>query len=42
MPTYSLILPAHNEEGVIVALVARLSAVMDALDGLSLMEGPRI
>jgi dolichol-phosphate mannosyltransferase len=33
MPTYSLILPAHNEEGVIVELVARLSAVMDALDG---------
>ena len=33
MPTYSLVVPAHNEEGVIEELVARLTVVMDALDG---------
>lgn len=33
MPTYSLVVPAHNEEGVIAELVARLKSVMDALDG---------
>src|SRR3954469_20413919 len=33
MPTYSLVVPAHNEEGVIEELVARLVEVMDALDG---------
>ena len=32
MPTYSLVVPAHNEEGVIRELVARLAEVMDALD----------
>lgn len=32
MPTYSLIVPAHNEEAVIGELVARLTEVMDALD----------
>jgi glycosyltransferase involved in cell wall biosynthesis len=32
-PTYSLVVPAHNEERVIEELVARLSEVMDALDG---------
>src|SRR5690348_1735113 len=32
-PTYSLIVPAHDEEEVILELAARLSAVMDALDG---------
>src|SRR5437762_887898 len=32
MPTYSLVVPAHNEEGVIAELVARLGVVMDALD----------
>jgi glycosyltransferase involved in cell wall biosynthesis len=32
-PTYSLVVPAHNEEGVIQELAARLSNVMDALDG---------
>jgi glycosyltransferase involved in cell wall biosynthesis len=31
-PTYSLVVPAFNEEGVIAELVARLAAVMDALD----------
>ena len=31
-PTYSLVIPAHNEEGVMKELIARLSAVMDALD----------
>ena len=33
MPTYSLVVPAFNEEGVIDELVARLTQVMDALDG---------
>jgi polyisoprenyl-phosphate glycosyltransferase len=33
MPTYSLVLPAYNEEGVIDELVAHLAGVMDALDG---------
>ena len=33
MPTYSLVVPAYNEEGVIEELVARLGALMDALDG---------
>ena len=33
MPTYSLVIPAHNEEGVIPELAARLMEVMDALDG---------
>jgi polyisoprenyl-phosphate glycosyltransferase len=33
VPTYSLVVPAHNEEGVIEELVARLTKVMDALDG---------
>jgi dolichol-phosphate mannosyltransferase len=32
-PTYSLVVPAHNEEGVIKELVARLGEVMDSLDG---------
>jgi glycosyltransferase involved in cell wall biosynthesis len=32
-PTYSLVVPAHDEEGVIEELVARLTEVMDALDG---------
>src|SRR4051812_27302088 len=32
-PTYSLVIPAHNEERVIPELVARLTDVMDALDG---------
>jgi dolichol-phosphate mannosyltransferase len=33
VPTYSLVIPANNEEGVINELVARLVEVMDALDG---------
>jgi polyisoprenyl-phosphate glycosyltransferase len=33
VPTYSLVVPAYNEEGVIEELAARLSEVMDALDG---------
>ena len=33
MPTYSLVVPAYNEEGVIQELVAHLGGVMDALDG---------
>src|SRR5690242_12643179 len=33
MPTYSLVVPAYNEEGVISQLVSHLSTVMDALDG---------
>src|SRR5919204_2092727 len=33
MPTYSLVVPAHNEEGVIEELAARLVELMDALDG---------
>ena len=33
MPTYSLVVPAHNEEGAVEELAARLGAVMDALDG---------
>jgi polyisoprenyl-phosphate glycosyltransferase len=33
LPTYSLVIPAHNEEGVMPELAVRLSKVMDALDG---------
>ena len=33
MPTYSLVIPAHTEEGVIEELALRLGEVMDALDG---------
>src|SRR6187551_1258186 len=33
MPTYSLVIPAYNEEGVMPELAARLVEVMDALDG---------
>jgi polyisoprenyl-phosphate glycosyltransferase len=33
VPTYSLVVPAYNEEGVIGELVSRLRGVMDALDG---------
>ncbi len=33
MPTYSLVVPAHNEEDVIEELVARLGTVMESLDG---------
>jgi glycosyltransferase involved in cell wall biosynthesis len=33
VPTYSLVVPAHNEEGVVEELVARLTVVMNALDG---------
>jgi polyisoprenyl-phosphate glycosyltransferase len=33
MPTYSLVVPAHDEEGAIAELVARLIKVMDVLDG---------
>lgn len=32
MPTYSLVVPAHNEEAVIAELAARLTDVMDRLD----------
>src|SRR6187551_2470552 len=32
MPTYSLVIPAYNEEGVMPELAARLAEVMDALD----------
>jgi dolichol-phosphate mannosyltransferase len=32
-PTYSLVIPAHNEEAVLPALAARLGEVMDSLDG---------
>jgi len=33
VPTYSLVVPAYNEEGVIQELAAHLVQVMDALDG---------
>jgi polyisoprenyl-phosphate glycosyltransferase len=33
MPTYSLVIPAYNEEGVMPELATRLGEVMDALDG---------
>jgi polyisoprenyl-phosphate glycosyltransferase len=33
VPTYSVVVPAHNEEGVIEELAARLGEVMDMLDG---------
>jgi glycosyltransferase involved in cell wall biosynthesis len=33
VPTYSLVVPAHNEEGVIRTLADRLVDVMDLLDG---------
>jgi polyisoprenyl-phosphate glycosyltransferase len=33
VPTYSLVIPAYNEEAVIEELVARVSATMDELDG---------
>lgn len=32
-PTYSIVVPAHNEEGVVEELVSRLHAVMESLDG---------
>jgi glycosyltransferase involved in cell wall biosynthesis len=33
LPTYSLVVPAYNEEEVVEELAGRLGAVMDALDG---------
>jgi glycosyltransferase involved in cell wall biosynthesis len=33
VPTYSLVVPAYNEEGVIAELVSHLAKVMDMLDG---------
>jgi dolichol-phosphate mannosyltransferase len=33
MPTYSLVVPAYNEEAVVPELVARLTTLMAALDG---------
>jgi polyisoprenyl-phosphate glycosyltransferase len=33
VPTYSVVVPAHDEEGAIEELAARLSEVMDMLDG---------
>ena len=33
LPTYSLVVPAYNEEGVIEELTARLAHLMDLLDG---------
>ena len=33
MPTYSLVVPAYNEEAVVAELVARLRTLMDELDG---------
>ncbi len=33
MPTYSIVLPVHNEEAVIDELVSRVGGVMDKLDG---------
>lgn len=33
MPTYSLVIPAYNEEGAIEELTTRLGDVMDSLDG---------
>jgi dolichol-phosphate mannosyltransferase len=33
MPTYSIVVPAYNEEAVIAELVRRLSELMDVLDG---------
>ena len=33
MPTYSLVVPAYNEEGVVEELATRLGDVMDRLDG---------
>jgi glycosyltransferase involved in cell wall biosynthesis len=33
VPTYSLVIPAYNEEGVMPELAARLAELMDALDG---------
>ena len=33
MPTYSIVVPAHDEEGAIEELAARLGDVMDTLDG---------
>jgi polyisoprenyl-phosphate glycosyltransferase len=33
VPTYSVVVPAHNEEGVIEELAVRLGEVMDRLDG---------
>ena len=33
VPTYSLVVPAYNEEGVLPALATRLAELMDALDG---------
>jgi glycosyltransferase involved in cell wall biosynthesis len=33
MPTYSLVVPAYNEEAVVSELVSRLAGLMDTLDG---------
>jgi polyisoprenyl-phosphate glycosyltransferase len=33
MPTYSLVVPAYNEEAVVSELVSRLARLMDTLDG---------
>jgi dolichol-phosphate mannosyltransferase len=33
MPTYSLVVPAYNEEGTVAELAGRLGEVMDSLDG---------
>jgi glycosyltransferase involved in cell wall biosynthesis len=33
MPTYSIVVPAYNEEAVVPELVARLAELLDALDG---------
>src|SRR5580698_3748737 len=33
MPTYSLVVPAYNEQDTVEELVTRLGALMDALDG---------
>src|SRR3954452_24743781 len=33
VPTYSLVVPAYNEEGVVEELAIHLARVMDALDG---------
>ena len=33
VPTYSLVVPAYNEEGVVEELASRLRSLMDSLDG---------
>src|SRR4051794_38439299 len=33
MPTYSIVIPAYNEEAVLHELAVRLAGLMDALDG---------